>query len=112
MSCRADANASIRALLSSKARGPKGEVLPKRSHLYLWQMGVLYLMCSVFIMIGGMFVLVWSAAGGEEWWDGQIQLAIAFTIISCIAGFAFFWQQFSLLADDRVGERSAGNIRL
>lgn len=110
MSCRSDANASIRALLSRERRGRGGEVLPRRSHVYLWQTGVLYLMCSVFIMILGIFVLVWSAAGGQNWWNGQAQLAITFSIVACAVVAMFAWEQFTLFSWD--GHKESGHVSL
>ncbi|KAK3722479.1 hypothetical protein LTR37_002471 [Vermiconidia calcicola] len=91
-------NACIRALLSSRAKGRQGEVLPRRTHVFLWQMSVLYLMCIVFIMVAGMFVLLWSAVGGKDWWDGQVQLAITFTCVVFVIACVFACEQYTLFA--------------
>ena len=63
-------------------------------------------------MIAGMFVLLWSAAGGEDWWSGQAQLAITFTVVACAVMGMFFWEQFMLFSWDDDKEYSARNVRL
>ncbi|KAK5169920.1 uncharacterized protein LTR77_005898 [Saxophila tyrrhenica] len=98
LSCRTDANAAIRALLSSTKRGKNGEILPRPTHIYLWQMGAVYLMISVMILIAGIFVLLWTAAQGED--EGQGKLAIAFTAVTCTVGGIFVYEQYTLFTWD------------
>ena len=112
ISCRKDSNASIRALLSSKTRGKNGETLPRQSHVFIWQMSVIYLMCSIFIMIGGLFVLLWTAVGGDQWWDGQAKLAIAFSGVTFIVSCVFFWEQFTLFSWDGANDLGTEDLRL
>ena len=67
-------------------------------------------MCSVFIMILGIFVLVWSAAGGEDWWNGQAQLAITFTVVACAVFGMFAWEQVTLFSWD--GHNGSSGVSL
>lgn len=111
LSCRTDANEAIRGLLASKARGRNGELLPRHSHVYLWQSSVMYLMVSVFILIAGLFCMLWAAAGGANWWNGQAQLAITFTVVSAVVIVMFVWEQFTLFSWDGA-TAFTGGIRL
>ena len=111
LSCRTDANDAIRALLSSKVRGRNGETLPRQSHIYLWQTSVMYLMISVFILIAGLFFMLWAAAGGRDWWDGQAQLAITFTVVACVVIVMFVWEQITLFSWDGT-TAFTGHLRL
>lgn len=60
----------------------------------------MYLMVSVFILIAGLFFMLWAAAGGEDWWSGQAQLAITFTVVSGVVIFFFVWEQLTLFSWD------------
>ena len=112
MSCREDANASIRSLLCSRQRAKNGELLPRQAQVYLWQSAVLYLMISVFIMIAGMLTLVWTAAGGENRWNGQLQLALMFTIVAVIVMALFLWEHLTLFSWDGERENAEESVRL
>ena len=112
MSCRVDANASIRGLLSRQRPGPKGEVLPRQAQVLIWQMSVLYLIFAALLMLCGMFVLLWAAVGGEQWWDGQAQLAVTFTIVAAIVMVLFMWEQFTLFSWDGPEEGEENRISI
>lgn len=111
LSCRTDAHEAIRGLLASTARGRQGEVLPRQSHVYLWQTSVMYLMVSVFILLAGLFCMLWAAAGGENWWNGQAQLAITFTVVAGVVIAHFVWEQLTLFSWDGV-TAFGGGVRL
>ncbi|KAK5171211.1 uncharacterized protein LTR77_004355 [Saxophila tyrrhenica] len=107
MSCRPDANASIRGLLGIKSLKSNGEKIPRRAQVWIWQMGVLYLMISVLFMIIGMLALVWAAVGGQNWWNGQAQLAITFSVAAAVVAGLFVWEQVNLFAWDESSEGSS-----
>lgn len=111
LSCRTDAHAAIRSLLTSQHRGRNGEVLPRQSLVFVWQTSVMYLMVSVFILILGLFVMLWAAAGGEDWWNGQAQLAIAFTVVTTVVIVLFVWEQLTLFSWDGAAGFT-GSLRL
>lgn len=71
----------------------------------------MYLMVSVFILIGGMFVMLWAAAGTEGWWEGQAQLAICFTVVSGVVIVLFAWEQATLFSWDGA-TAFTGGVRL
>jgi hypothetical protein len=114
MSCRPDANASIRDLLvSRRSDKSSGQRHPATAQVWLWQMGVVYLMCSVAFMVAGMLMLVWAAAGGEDWWNGQAQLAITFTVVAALVGGLFCWEQANLFSwGGGKEEEGDGRVRL
>jgi len=112
MSCRPDANSSIRGLLGAKARNLDGYKIPRKAQVLIWQMGVLYLMFSVLFMIIGMLLLVWAAAWGENWWNGQAQLAITFSVVAGLVAGLFVWEQLNLFAWDGKSEEANGGVRL
>jgi hypothetical protein len=112
MSCRPDANDSIRGLLGKQNPASNGELVPRKTQIWLWQVGIVYLMWSVVFMIAGMLMLVWTAAGGENWWNGQAQLAIAFTIVACLVGALFAWEQVALFSSDGRQRSDNRGVRL
>ena len=69
-------------------------------------------MFSVLFMIVGMLALVWAAAGGEDWWSGQAQLAITFSVIAFVVAGLFVWEQLNLFAWDGGNDASDGSVRL
>ena len=50
---------------------------------------------SIFAMLGGMFILMWSSTGKspgstkEGWWDSEAKLAVTFTVVSVAVGIAY-----------------------
>lgn len=68
-------------------------------------------MVSVFILIAGLFFMLWLAAGGKDWWDGQAQLAITFTVVTGSVIVLFAWEQLTLFSWDGTTAFD-GHVRL
>lgn len=47
-------------------------------------------------MLGGMFILIWSATVTRSWWNNDAKLAITFTIVAFLIGCLFVAEQVTL----------------
>jgi len=101
LSCHQLANTNIRRLLRQKRPCPKtGSVLPRKAHVYIWQMSVLFLALSVVAMMDGIFILLWSGTGPlfplGEWWTNEAKLAVTFTIVTIAVAVMFVFGQVTM----------------
>lgn len=86
----------------------------------MWQMSVMFLTLSVMAMMGGLFILLWSATGSvvdpQGWWTDETKLAMTFTIVFSVVGVLFVYEQFTLYSwrghDDSDPHREARDERI
>lgn len=77
------------------------------------QLSMHLLVLSVFAMLAGMFILIWSVADGPkvrigrgDWWTNEEKLALTFSSMGLLVAALFIWEQIELYtwhgADDTV----------
>jgi heme/copper-type cytochrome/quinol oxidase subunit 2 len=114
LSCRKNGLDAIRRLLSMNHGSRVGEVLPQWRQVFIWQMAVLWLILSAFVMVIGLLILAWTAAATGEMWSGQTWLAITFTIVTVLILSIFGWEQWTLFSWDgvEVSDEDEGRLQI
>ncbi|KAH9908198.1 hypothetical protein F4778DRAFT_467511 [Xylariomycetidae sp. FL2044] len=101
LSCHRRPHVAIRRLLRSRQVSREGKALPRRAQVFMWQMSGLILSASVFAMLTGMFILIWSSTGGlsalrQGWWNGDAKMAVTFSAVALLLGLGFLYEQYTM----------------